>query len=156
VKEFSMDYLNDLFALYEEPGMTDHMEGLYPYEKEREYEQAYIDNMYRFYGYGMWIVIEKETGKLIGRAGVEHREDLGGELELGYAISAAYQGKGYAMEVCSAILAYARDELGFREICCLIEPDNERSISFAGKLGFKLLGTIFTGGKNMQKYAILL
>jgi RimJ/RimL family protein N-acetyltransferase len=112
--------------------------------------------MYRFYGYGMWIVIDRETGRLIGRAGVEHREDLGGELELGYAISTLYQGKGYATEVCNAILAYACDELGFHEVCCLIEPENERSIRFAERLGFKWQKTLPVGGKNMQKYAILL
>ena len=78
VKEFSMEYLDALFELYAGKGMTDYMEPLYPYEEEREYQQAYIEQMYRFYGYGMWIVCDRNTGELIGRAGVEHREELGG------------------------------------------------------------------------------
>ncbi len=65
------------------------------YEEEREYQQAYIEQMYRFYGYGMWIVCDRNTGELIGRAGVEHREELGGELELGYA--SVCRGRGRAM-----------------------------------------------------------
>lgn len=77
VKEFSMEYLDALFELYAGKGMTDYMEPLYPYEEEREYQKAYIEQMYRFYGYGMWIVCDRNTGKLIGRAGVEHREELG-------------------------------------------------------------------------------
>ena len=81
VKEFSMEYLDALFELYAGKGMTDYMEPLYPYEEEREYQQAYIEQMYRFYGYGMWIVCDRNTGELLGRAGVEHREVLRGELE---------------------------------------------------------------------------
>ena len=67
VKEFSMEYLDALFELYAGKGMTDYMEPLYPYEEEREYQQAYIEQMYRFYGYGMWIVCDRNTGELIGR-----------------------------------------------------------------------------------------
>ena len=70
-----MEYLDALFELYAGKGMTDYMEPLYPYEEEREYQQAYIEQMYRFYGYGMWIVCDRNTGELIGRAGVEHREE---------------------------------------------------------------------------------
>lgn len=60
VKEFSMEYLDALFELYAGKGMTDYMEPLYPYEEEREYQQAYIEQMYRFYGYGMWICVRQE------------------------------------------------------------------------------------------------
>lgn len=91
VREFSMDYLDELFEMYAGDGMTDYMEPLFDYEQEKEYQQAYIEHMYRFYGYGMWIVCDKQTGHLIGRAGIEHREELDGELELGYAIAVPYQ-----------------------------------------------------------------
>ena len=45
-----------------------------PYEEEKEFQRAYIENMYRYFGYGLWLVFSKETGELIGRAGLEHRE----------------------------------------------------------------------------------
>lgn len=152
VKEFSMEYLDDLFELYAGEGMTDYIEPLYPYEQEKEYQRAYIEHMYGFYGYGMWIVCEKETGKLIGRAGVENREELDGELELGYAIGVPYQRKGYAMEVCRAILSYAKEELECRQMNCLIEEGNEVSERLAGKLGFSFRENLELGGKHMKKY----
>lgn len=152
VREFSMEYLDALFELYAGEGMTDYIEPLYPYEEEREYQKAYIENMYRFYGYGMWIVCEKETGRLIGRAGVEHREELGGELELGYAIGVPWQRKGYATEVCTAILTYVRDELELPSVCCLIEEGNTVSEHLAEKLGLGWRGTLELGGKQMRKY----
>ncbi len=152
VKEFSMEYLDDLFALYAGEGMTDYIEPLYPYEKEKAYQEAYIKNMYGFYGYGMWIVCEKQSGRLIGRAGLEHREELDGEMELGYAIGVPYQRKGYATEVCTAILKYAREELLQPSVCCLIEDGNPVSEHLAEKLGFLQTGVITVGEKQMKKY----
>lgn len=152
VREFSMEYLDELFELYAGEGMTDYIEPLYPYEQEREYQQAYIKHMYGFYGYGMWIVCDRNTGKLIGRAGVEHREELGGELELGYAIGVPYQRQGYATEVCRAILRYVREELEVPRIHCLIEEGNHVSEHFAEKLGFLREGSMEIGGKCMQRY----
>ena len=152
VKEFSMEYLDALFELYAGEGMTDYIEPLYPYEQEREYQQAYIDNMYRFYGYGMWSVCDRATGELIGRAGVEHREELDGELELGYAIGTAYQRKGYATEVCKAILNYVKEELELPSVCCLIEEGNKVSEHFAQKLGFDFSEELELGEKKMRKY----
>jgi RimJ/RimL family protein N-acetyltransferase len=154
IKEFSMEYLDALFELYRGEGMTDYMEPLYEYDKEREYQQAYIDNMYRFYGYGMWIVCEKKTGKLLGRAGVENREELGGELELGYAIGVPYQNQGYATEVCMAILSYINEELENPTVNCLIEEGNKVSEHLCQKLGFSFRGTIETGGKVMKRYTL--
>lgn len=152
VKEFSMEYLDELFELYAGEGMTDYIEPLYPYEEERAYQEAYIEHMYRFYGYGMWIVCDKETGALIGRAGIEHREELGGELELGYAIGAPWQHQGYATEVCTAILAYAREELDIPSVCCLIEEGNAVSEHLAKKLGLGWRGTLTIDGKEMRRY----
>lgn len=152
VKEFSMEYLDALFELYAGEGMTEYIEPLYPYEQEKEYQQAYIDNMYRFYGYGMWIVCDKVTGNLIGRAGVEHREELEGELELGYAIGTPYQRQGYATEVCKAILKYVKEELEVPSLCCLIEAGNEVSVHFARKLGFDFSEEMQLGEKKMRKY----
>lgn len=154
VREFSMEYLDELFALYEGEGMTDYIEPLYPYEEEKAYQEAYIEYMYGFYGYGMWLVCDKKTGKLIGRAGVEHREELGGAMELGYAIGVPYQRQGYAMEVCRAILDYARDELQMTEINCLIEEGNTVSERFAEKLGFSLRNSLVLDGKNMKRYVL--
>lgn len=136
VRELALSDLDALFELYAYEGMTDYMEGLYSYEEEYRYQKAYIENMYRFFGYGMWLVFEKETGKLVGRAGVEHREELEGELELGYAIGTPWQKKGYATEVCQAILSYVREQLGFEKVCSLVQPENLRSVHLLEKLGF--------------------
>ena len=108
--------------------------------------------MYRFFGYGMWLVFEKESGKLVGRAGVEHREALNGELELGYAIGTPWQGRGYATEVCQGILDYVKEELLFEEICSLVEPENTASLQLLLKLGFSETEELELDGHHYKKF----
>ena len=153
VRELELADLDALFALYEQPHMTDYMEPLYDREQEIRYQRAYIENMYAFYGYGMWLVIEKSSRKVIGRAGLENRTLYGGaELELGYAIATDHQNQGYATEVCEAILQYAAEHLGEYRIHCLIEPENVCSVHLAKKLGFTCAHTITDQGKKYLDY----
>lgn len=152
VRELTLDDLDDLFHLYEGEGMTEFLDPLYEYEKEKEYQKAYIEHMYRYFGYGMWLVFEKNTQKLIGRIGVEHREELGGELELGYVVGTSCQRKGYAFEVCRAVLSYVRDYLEVPYINCLIEKGNTVSEHLAVRLGFLFTEEIKLDGKSMKKY----
>jgi RimJ/RimL family protein N-acetyltransferase len=153
VRELSLDDLDGLFELYADDGMDAYTEPLYPYEEEKEFQRAYIENMYRYFGYGMWLVFEKETDKLIGRAGLEHREyNEVTELELGYLIGRKYQGKGYATEVCKAILAYARENTGFERINTLIQDENEVSIALSKKLGFEQKESYEVDGKIMHRF----
>lgn len=138
VREFTMSDLDDLIAMYNEPHITDFTDALYPKEEERAYEQAYIDNGYRFYGYGMWVVIHKADGALMGRAGVESSEICGaGEVELGYIISTRYQHQGYATEVCTAIVDHAFKKLQMQRIMARVNPNNVPSVKLLNRLGFQ-------------------
>lgn len=152
VRELTLDDMDALFELYSYEGMTDYMEGLYPYEEEYAYQKAYIESMYGFFGYGMWLVFEKESGKLVGRAGVEHREALDGELELGYAIGTPWQGRGYATEVCEAIVEYVREELFFEGIVSLVEPENKASVHLLEKLDFSIEMELDLDDIHYKKY----
>lgn len=135
IRELSLSDLPALYELYDKPGMTDYVEPLYDYETELEYQKAYIENMYGFYEYGMWLVFSKETGKLIGRAGLEHDE-------LGYMIAPEFQNRGYATEVCRFIIDYARENTDFEELYCQIDERNEASVRLAKKLGFTNSGHV--------------
>lgn len=103
------------------------------------YEQFcyYIVNRYPFYDYGMWTILDKSTGMVIGRAGLEERE-VDGEVytELGYMIHHLYRRKGIAFEVCQAILEYAKTILYLEEIHLFVHVGNTASKRLAQKLGF--------------------
>lgn len=135
IRELSLSDLPALYELYDKPGMTDYVEPLYDYETELEYQKAYIENMYGFYEYGMWLVFSKETGELIGRAGLEHNE-------MGYMIAPELWNRGYATEVCRFIIDYARENTDFEELYCRIDERNVASVRLAKKLGFVRNGQI--------------
>ncbi len=76
--------------------------------------ESYIRCQYGFYEYGIWALTDRESGRLIGKAGVTaagrkfDREESAAEealnLELGYHIFTPYRGRGYAKESCRGIL----------------------------------------------------
>lgn len=136
VREGTVEDVEAYYEIYSDPSITLYMENLYEdKEVEREYMKAYIERIYGFYGYGLWSVVLKDTGRVIGRAGLSVRQ--GYELpELGFVIDAGFQRKGYGFEVCSAILAYAKEELAFEKVQALVDRDNLISKGLLGKLGF--------------------
>lgn len=138
LREQTEEDLDRLYEIYSSENITRYMEGLYDNrEEELEFTRAYIKNMYQFYGYGVWIVCLKENDEIIGRAGLSNRMVDGiNELELGYVIGEEYQGKGYAVEVCSAICRFAKEWLCAGKLVCFMRKENIPSIRLAKKLGF--------------------
>ncbi|MGN0343008.1 MAG: GNAT family N-acetyltransferase [Roseburia sp.] len=153
VRELELSDLDELFALYAKPHVTDFVEPLYEYQEERKYQQEYISRIYGYYGYGMWLVFHRQTGELIGRAGVEQRivgEET--ELELGYLIAPEYWHQGYGSEVCRAILAWVQEHLDFRRVESMVEPGNTASIRLLERLGFSYVGPAVRDGKEFRHY----
>lgn len=137
VRETTPEDLDSFYEIYKEPSITYYMEDLFAdREEELAYIRNYIKNVYAFYGYGMWTVLEKSSGRVIGRAGIVWRE--GFDIpELGFVIGVPDQRQGYAYEVCQAILAYGKKELGFDCVQAIMMEENEKSKALCKKLGFK-------------------
>lgn len=140
VRETTVEDVDSFYRIYKEPSVTAYMEDLCAdRDEEIAYTKHYIETVYAFYGYGVWTVLEKEGGGVVGRAGICWRE--GFELpELGFMIGVPWQGRGYAFEVCSAILAYAKEELQMERMQALVQPENEKSLRLCGRLGFMAAG----------------
>lgn len=146
VRESTTDDVDSFYEIYQEPSITEYMEGLYAdRDAEIAYIQDYIKNIYHFYGYGMWTVLEKKGGKVIGRAGLSWRE--GFDIpELGFVIGVPWQRQGYACEVCQVILDYGKKELGFSHFQALVMVGNEKSRTLCEKLGFVHQEKVEVGG----------
>lgn len=157
LREMTLEDLDELYEIYGEEGIADYIEPLYERQEEEAYTKAYIQNMYGYYGYGMWLVFDRFTDKMIGRAGLNNQE-IEGEiiLEMGYLIRTGYQNQGYATEVCKAILDYAAEALEFPCVYCLVDTENEKSIYFLQRMKFEAAGEIFLQGKKMKRYVYFL
>lgn len=137
IREITPEDVPRLYELYEEESITRYMEPLFPdQQQEIDYTKDYIKNVYHFYGYGMWLIILKESGEIIGRAGLEYKEGFEG-LELGFMLGKDYQHKGYVYESCKAILDYACEELEQTSFRAIVHRNNEPSRHLCEKLGFQ-------------------
>ena len=152
VRETTPEDVESFYRIYSDDSITAYMENLFEdEEEEKQYIRDYIEKVYGFYGFGMWTICLKETGEVIGRAGLSMREGFE-EPELGYVIGKKWQRQGIAAEVCREILAYGRDELGFGRIQALMHPENTASKGLCRKLGFCGGGTMESDGKIYNIY----
>ena len=154
IREMTVEDVEDFYRIYSEPSITYYMDDLYEEpEDEREYTREYIRKIYGFYGYGLWSVVNKADGKVIGRAGLSWRK--GFDIpEIGFVIEVPYQRKGYAYEVCNAIVRYGMEELEFDEIQALVKKGNEASINLCMKLGFVRLDAVEDKGIMYERYIL--
>lgn len=128
--------------------------------------EEYIKNQYMFYEYGTWALTARESGELVGMAGVSNprlprvmEEYLDGMdksreteisrgdgelkrplawLELGYHIFRPYRRRGYGSEALRSIRDYAHEVLEAR-LCAVIEGKNKASRCLAEHLGLSLV-----------------
>lgn len=92
-------------------------------------------------GFGLWMVEEKGSGRIVGNLGFSLFEraidpPLPDVPEGGWVFAKWAHGKGYASEALAAALAWADANLPNRGYCCIIDPDNAPSLALAKKFGF--------------------
>lgn len=90
-------------------------------------------------GFGMFSVVEKSSGKWIGRLGPWQPEGWPG-TEVGWGLIKEAWGKGYAAEGATAAIDWAFENLGWTNVIHTIDPQNLASIALAERLGSTDLG----------------
>ncbi len=105
------------------------------------------------HGFSLWPVELKETGEVIGVAGLVHLQD-GPEVEVGYRFLERHWGNGYATEAARAAVAFGFEELRLDRIVAVTLPDNHASRRVLEKCGLAFVGPTFVYGHPHVKYAI--
>lgn len=151
IREMTVGDLPHLYELYQTLSDCPYVEPLYEYEDEKAFTIKYIENMYGFFGYGLWLVLDKKTGELVARAGIENRSIDGQNCqELGYLVKKSWQGKHVAWEVMNHMVDTAKDRFGLEELYICTMKTNNPSIQLALKLGFTLYAGD-TDGMNIYR-----
>lgn len=107
-------------------------------------------------GFGYW-TLETRAGAFVGEVGLadfkrELSVDTAGMPEAGWVLNPDHQGRGYATEAMTAVLAWADQQLSAAQTCCVIEPDNKASIRVAAKLGYGSPVTVQLGEQALQLF----
>src|SRR5262245_27743242 len=85
-------------------------------------------------GLGKCAVVEKASGAVIGDAGLMLDENTR-EIHVGYKLSRARWGQGFATEAARAWVRHGFDYLGLERIAAFVHPQNNASIRVVEKLG---------------------
>ncbi len=83
----------------------------------------------------LFSMLDRESGAFIGN--VELMDVADGTGELGIAITAKQQDRGFGTEAVAAITRYGMEQLGLRRVFLKVYPDNARAIRVYEKCGFR-------------------
>ena len=81
----------------------------------------------------------RETGELIGDAGVNEVEGAPGEVEIGYSICHKYSGLGYATELLEAMTFFVTELFGVQVLYGRVMKGNEASVKVLEKCGYEFV-----------------
>ena len=127
LRRLTQDDFEALRLILQDPEVMYAYEGAFSDTEVREWLDRQISR-YQAWGFGLWAVILRETGALIGQCGLTMQPWKGREvLEIGYLFNRAYWGRGYATEAARACKRYAFARLGAAEVCSIIREGNTAS-----------------------------
>lgn len=128
-----------------------------PYDEEGVWRWLnWCKSSYEKYGFGLWAVIYKETGEMIGDCGISMQPiDNGWKHEIGYHLNSAYHRQGLGKEMTQAVRDYFFTHFDFGEAYSYMDKDNEPSYKTAEANGMTYLHLFTTkDGEVCRVYRI--
>lgn len=146
LREFRAEDVGPLQAVLGDPVAMQ----FYPAAYDRAGVEAWIARNQERYardGFGLWAMVLKTTGEVIGDCGCVSQEvDGQKEIEVGYHVRRDLWGVGYATEAAKACMEYAFSKLGAERVISMIRPENLQSRRVAEKNGLRCERVIFWHG----------
>lgn len=150
-RHLTLEDIDDLFRLYSDPEV---MRYLLPRNIEqtqtslRKHIKQWLE-----YNFGMWAVIHKQSGKMIGRCGLGLLENTR-QVELGYVLDKDFWHQGLATEASIETLKYGFCQIKLSQIVAIANPENIASVRVIQKVGMKYQKNAYYYGQDVVYYAI--
>lgn len=140
LREATHDDAPFILQLLNEPGWLRFIgdRNIHDLAAARDYIDLRFREHYDKFGFGISIALQKENLNPIGLIGFVKRDTLDAP-DIGYAVSQAHQGKGYAYEVSAALIDHGWHHYGFEKIYGYCLPENVASVRMLEKLGLTYL-----------------
>lgn len=154
LRPFNMGDAPNLFKIVQETDIFRYFPNQTAWEMEKvERNIKYQIDQWQLHGYGQMAVTLAETGRLMGWCGLEFISETG-ETEVGYLLSKAFWGKGYATEAARESVRFGLETIGLKEIVGLTDPQNIASQKVLEKCGMAFTRRQAYFGMEMFRYAI--
>lgn len=134
LRMFTMDDLDAVAAICSNPRVTRYM-GINGTPISREEAKAALISILKHWeknSFGRWAVVDKESNKLIGYAGIRSYD---GTAELVYLLDEPFWNKGLATEISNAVINVGFEIYNFPLIIAITRPENKASIRVMEKIG---------------------
>ncbi|MBT3370683.1 MAG: GNAT family N-acetyltransferase [Rhodospirillaceae bacterium] len=125
--------------------------------KQTDLELTAIIDHWARHGFGLWAVLDRQGGTLLGECGLRYRDPaLAGdsEIEISYGLSKGAWGRGLATEASLVAMAHGFDVIGLTEIVAIAKASNRASHRVMEKLGMHLAETWERDGLGRVKYIV--
>lgn len=154
LREFSLDDVDSLAGVLCDPETMRY----YPAPLDRPGVEEWIARNRRRYakdGHGLWAMLLRANGQLIGDCGLTMQEvDGTPEVEVGYHVRRDFWGQGLATEAARACRDYGFANLPVERLISLIRPENLRSRRVAEKNGMSVSKEVIWRNLPHMVYAI--
>ena len=138
IREEKEDDLEYIYEMYQDEDCIKFLEPLPDITSVDPHERYLsVKDSYMLFGYGMWIVEEKETGDTIGRAGFEYNDD--NTVSIGFMIKKEKRGKGYGKTSAQLCIQYLYKTLTGMKVVAKCHQDNVASIHILESLGIEII-----------------
>lgn len=128
--DYFTEWLND-FSVTLNLGMTGE---IITYEKEKEL----LEKLSRSY---VFAILDKDSNKLIGSAGLHNIDFINGNAEFGINIGDKnFWNRGYGTDACRLLLDFSFNILNLHHVHLRVLSFNQRAIKCYEKVGFKQIG----------------
>jgi len=143
LKEFTLNDSEFIVELLNSPGWLQFIgdRNINTEEQAKNYLENGPIKSYKENGYGLWLVEKKDDSIAIGMCGIIKRETLD-HPDIGFAFLPGFIGKGYAFEIASATMEYAKHQLNISKILAITVSNNSKSIRLLEKIGLKFIKPI--------------
>ena len=152
LREFTFDDFDALHEILSDAQTMQHYPAPFDEAQTRGWIAWNLEN-YEKYGFGLWAVVLKETGELIGDCGIS-RQNIDGQMlpEIGYHVHRKYWRRGFGKEAAGAVRDWAFEHTDYDVLYSYMKYTNVASYRTAMANGMKKVKE-YADPKNTVSYA---
>ncbi len=155
LRQFSMDDLDDLFAIRSDPEVMRFIGESRPQSLDQVRDALEnVISVWKQHGFGRWAIVHKGDEKLIGWCGLAFLDNTD-EIEIGYGIAKEYWGKGLTTEAAVVSIKYGFEDLKLNRIVAVAMPENIASRRIMEKMGMRYEKTGYWYEAELVYYVIM-